>query len=167
MTPVARIACVLVLIATSCLAKEVKGKTYAFTIPDDATFEFQEAMESYTFKWGDGAAFGMMMLFPMQGGISEGMAKPMLDLMAASLEDQLKKQGQFTNISKRKRDVKTGPFTGAEIEFTMTHGGGVKLWQSMLVLWDGQQAWTANLTGSSADHIATAHKILGTATPIK
>ena len=150
----------LLLIITTCFAKDVKGKTYVFNIPDDVTFETKTDMEFYSFKWGKDASIALLMFYPYPTSTSEQMLKPMIELMEIGFEYQMKKMAGIKDIKKTKRDIKAGVFSGVEIEFAVVYGDGKIIEQYMFLVWDGDRAWSGQLTAPSTDDINKAHTIL-------
>jgi hypothetical protein len=156
--------CILI---SSVSAKEVTGKTYRFTLPDEVRFESNEQHEFYSFHWGGPTNSALLMLHPNPAPISLRALKPMAEMMQVTFEDQMKAQGQASEIETKRSDLTLGDFQGVELEFTIKHDSGITIKQWIWILHDGTHAWNGQLTAHSAEDIGIAHKIIEHATRIE
>ena len=93
--------------------------------------------------------------------------KPMAEMMQVTFEDQMKAQGQASEIETKRSDLTLGDFQGVELEFTIKHSAGTTIKQWIWILHDGTHAWNGQLTAHSAGDMTIAHKIIEQATRIE
>lgn len=161
MKPIALMALTLCW-ATTGFSKDVTGKTYRFTVPDDVTFKSHEKLEFYTFRWGTDKQLVVFMLNVNQTPLPLKAIKPMVELMEITFESTLKQQGQTAEFEKKQTELDLGPFKGTQIEFTIKHAEGKTIRQYTFLLHDGSNVWNGYLTTTSTndDDIKRAHLIL-------
>ena len=159
MKPIALMALTLCW-ATTAFSKDVTGKTYCFTVPDDVTFKSHEKLEFYTFRWGKDKQLALFMLHVSPAPLPPGAIKPMVDVMEITFESQMKQQGQTADIEKKQTELDLGPFKGTQIEFIIKHTEGKTIRQYMFLLHDGSNVWNGQLTAPSANDIERARLIM-------
>jgi hypothetical protein len=157
------LVCVLgVLLAGSSVAKEVKGKSFVFTISDDVRCTQSDQMEMYTFKWGTPPEFCMFMLMANPVPVPEEAIPSMIEMMTISFKAQMQKQPGMKVTATEQKPIEAGLFKGSEVTFTIEHQAGT-MKQNMLVLFDGDKVWNGQLTGMGSNDVTTVYSILKSA----
>jgi len=168
-----------ILLAVLCIAlagcaslpqKSVSGTTYAFQIPEDVVFARSPQREYYGFVWGTGPGSRFLRLYPRPllqpypKGTPECVLDPLIEYVERQFEDDVKHTTGFKGIiSKAKRRVKAGPFSGHEVLFAMQRQDGTQYKLYVLLLWDGQRVWDGSIRALSRNDITRAYNILSTA----
>lgn len=147
-------------------AGEAVGKSYVFSLPDGVTYQSRGEMEFYTFRWGTAPQLALFMLNVNPVPLSTIATESMADTMERTFEEQMKAGGLATDIQKKKTKVILGSFKGTELEFVITHAGGIKVRQYIFVLHDGRRMWNGQLTAFSEADLKTAHTIIENAKSI-
>ena len=153
------------LFSITAFSKDVEGKTYRFTIPENAAFKYIEQLEMYDFQWHlpEGRSeFTFFRFNPTPSPFED--IYSVADLTGMKLENKLKQNEQITEAKQKKTEIDLGPFKGLEIEFLIQYEIGMTVKAYTLILHDGSHIWHGTLlSADSTNDLAQIHTILKTA----
>ena len=152
------------LIGTTLYAgdqKELRGKTFTFTVPGDVEAKSPEDNNNIPMQWESGQGTTIFVITSMRLNNASKVLASQADTMEQALEAEFKKQ--FSELQKNRKEIQLASFKGIELEFILKHASGLVMHYVHFYLSDGAQMLHGQLTAHSPNDKEKAHAILRSA----
>jgi hypothetical protein len=151
----------MIILTSTAISVEVKGKTYSFDVPDKVEFKAQNEPEFYSFDWTKSAPPGgisLFMMFQNPGMTDTNSLSSMVEETKSGVTSQMRLQGMNVKSSSHIQ-CQYGLFVGYEIKFEIQKDD-ISVEQYIYHLWDGNIGWSGQLTTATTNDVVLIRDIL-------
>lgn len=140
--------------------KQVSGKTFTFTIPEQVESKPPDNSDVYVFQWKSGIGTANFVISTTRLASNQERLHQYADELKKELEKGFMKDKTFKIRAKPNKDIELGAFKGVVVEFQLESNSDIELWYHQFILSDGIHTLFAPITAHSENDYDQACRII-------